>query len=83
MDIWVKPWVEAQQMDLIATGTTFREGKLTGEYATSNCYGPEKVIRIQAKYDLSQYEKIYAYGDTSADKPMLELADEAYFKPFQ
>lgn len=83
LDIWVKPWAAAQKIDLIATGSTYRDGKLTGEYSTSNCYGPEKVVRINAEYDLSRFETIYAYGDTSADKHMLALADEAFFKPFQ
>ena len=83
LDLWLIPWMEQQNLKMIATGSTFRNGKLTGEYSTSNCYGPEKVKRIKAEYDLSQYDKIYAYGDSPADQFMLNLAHEPHFKPFR
>lgn len=83
MDIWLKPWIAEQKFIMIATGSTYRDGVLTGEYSTSNCYGEEKVKRITAQYDLSEYDKIFAYGDSTADKPMLALAHEGFFRPFQ
>jgi hypothetical protein len=49
----------------------------------ANCYGQEKVTRICAELDLSEYNSIYAYGDSSGDKPMLALADKAFYKPFR
>jgi phosphoserine phosphatase len=58
-------------------------GVLTGQFDGHNCYGQEKVRRIQAALDLAHYEHIYAYGDSSGDKPMLALADEAFYKPFR
>ncbi|MDG2609529.1 HAD-IB family hydrolase, partial [Vibrio parahaemolyticus] len=36
-----------------------------------------KVERVQAKFDVSQYQAIYAYGDTHEDIPMLKLAKHA------
>ena len=33
--------------------------------------------------DLSAFEKIYAYGDTKGDLPMLKLAHESFYKPFR
>jgi len=41
------------------------------------------VRRILAAYDLSQYDEVYAYGDTKGDKPMLGLATIAFYKPFR
>ncbi|MBD3768300.1 MAG: HAD family hydrolase, partial [Gammaproteobacteria bacterium] len=67
---WLKPWVDSMGFDLLATQLEVKEHKLTGCYAGENCHGEEKVRRIQAAYDLTQYDEIYAYGDTSGDKPM-------------
>lgn len=55
---------------------------LSGEFATPNCYGEQKAVRIKARYDLSSYEEIYAYGDSKGDAAMLALATHAFYKPF-
>lgn len=82
-ECWLKPWCEQEGLELLATKAEFINAVVTGRFATPNCYGEEKVSRIRAAYDLSQFNKIYAYGDTNGDKPMLALADEAFYKPFR
>ena len=57
--------------------------RLTGRILGLNCYGKEKVRRIQEAYTLSDYDEIYTYGDTSGDKPMLGLGTHAFYKPFR
>ena len=81
-EYWLKPWTDAMGFDLLATQLEVKDQKLTGCYAGKNCHGDEKVRRIKAVYDLGQFDEIYAYGDTSGDKPMLALADHAFYKPF-
>lgn len=78
--LWVQPWCDLHQLELIATGYDIREGKLTGFIKGKNCIGDEKVIRIKERFDLSQYKKIYAYGDSKGDYKMLNLADVKYLK---
>ena len=64
--------------------------QLTGRMKTPNCHGEQKVIRLQAwlaeRYDMAGLAgmKLYAYGDTSGDKPMLRMAQQAWYrgKPF-
>lgn len=58
------------------------ERVLSGNFATPNCYGEQKAARIRARYDLSQYAEVYAYGDSKGDREMLALATHAYYKPF-
>ena len=41
-----------------------------------------EVLRVKEKYELENYEKIYAYGDSRGDKELLEFADYSDFKPF-
>ena len=83
MESWLKAWCAEHNMELVSTRLEFNDNKVTGRFATKNCYGIEKVNRIREAYDLDEYEYIYAYGDSSGDKEMLALADESFYKPFR
>lgn len=78
--IWVKPWCDLHHFDLIATETDSCEGLLSGLIKGKNCHGAEKVRRIKEKFDLHQFDKIYAYGDSTSDIKMLNLAHFKYLK---
>ena len=80
---YLKPWCEAHGFDLLATRVEVKDGKLTGQFASKNCYGEEKVNRIKEAYHLGDFEFIYAYGDSQADKSLAKIADEFHFKPFR
>ncbi|MFC1827787.1 HAD-IB family hydrolase [Thermodesulfobacteriota bacterium] len=82
MECWLKKWCAKYNIDLIATRLEIQDGKLTGKFATKNCYGIEKANRIKEVYDLSQFDYIYAYGDSPGDKEMLSIANERYYKHF-
>jgi HAD superfamily hydrolase (TIGR01490 family) len=82
MESWLKKWTQKHNIDLISTYLEIKDGKLTGQFSTKNCYGIEKVNRIKEQYKLSEYDCIYAYGDSSGDKEMLRLADMSYYKLF-
>ena len=64
--------------------------QLTGRMKTPNCHGGQKVMRLQVwlaeRYDTAALAgmTLYAYGDTSGDKPMLHMAQKAWYrgKPF-
>lgn len=80
---WVHKWCDSIGVQTIATRLTVQSGKLTGTIEGHNCHGEEKVRRIQQAFNLADYEEIYAYGDTSGDKPMLSIATYSYMKPFR
>jgi phosphatidylglycerophosphatase C len=80
---WVVRWAEKHHLLTIATILETKGGKLTGNIVDKNCHGEEKVNRIQKQYTLSDYETVYAYGDSGGDKPMLKLANHPYYKPFR
>lgn len=81
-DLWIGSWCRENKLDYITTKLEQSKGALTGNLIGTNCFGPEKVTRIKAKYDLSKYDKVFAYGDSRGDREMLEIADESNFKPF-
>lgn len=76
---YLKPWASAEGCNLLATQVAVSEGKITGQFASANCFGPKKVERISERYDLTSYQTIYAYGDSRGDREMLALATEKYF----
>ena len=83
LEIWMKPWCIANQLDCIATVPQYENGIFLGAFNSPNCYGPEKVNRIKEKVPADSYEFVYAYGDTTGDKEMMAFADMWYFKPFR
>ncbi|WP_104718865.1 HAD family hydrolase [Helicobacter trogontum] len=81
---YLRPLCQHWNIDLLGTTMEVKEGRLTGNFLQPNCYGPEKERRIKEQYDLTQYERIYVYGDTKGDKEMLSLASPslAFFRVF-
>ncbi len=87
IDNWVEPFfkdLNDGRIKVLGTRIEVDGGILTGRFLTANCYGQEKVRRIQ-EWLTGQREQYYikAYGDSRGDKEMLEYADEATFKPFR
>jgi phosphatidylglycerophosphatase C len=80
LDVYLADWCEAAGVDLICTVLEDVSGSLTGRYAGGDCCGPEKVRRINQRYDLARYSVVYAYGDTAEDREMLELADQKFYR---
>lgn len=82
--LWLSAWCQRQGLELIATELVMGpDGRFTGEPATPNCKGAEKVRRIKAVLDPAMYAPIHAYGDTGADRPMLQLAQHRHWRPFR
>ena len=80
---WVKPWCESMGISCIGTKLQVQNLLITGKIEGKNCYGDEKVNRIKNEYNLNDYLIESAYGDSSGDLPMLNLAEKRFFKPFR
>ncbi|MBP5339414.1 MAG: HAD-IB family hydrolase [Prevotella sp.] len=77
MGEWIDPWAAKLGVDrVVATRVeTDADNRLTGKFASPNCYGPEKVRRfLEVEPDRSSY-LLYAYGDSQGDKEMIDCAD--------
>jgi len=83
IECWLKPWCNKHNLDLIGTKLEIKDGVITGKFLSKNCYGIEKVHRLQKQYNLDDYDYIYAYGDSHGDKELLKLADKSFYKPFR
>ncbi|QIR16014.1 HAD family hydrolase [Shewanella aestuarii] len=73
-------WCHQQGIECICSELTINRHRYTGRYKDGDCHGDNKVSAVHRVVNLSQFERIYAYGDTDEDIPMLALADVAYFQ---
>lgn len=80
VDNWVQPFVPMARV--IGTRVEVEDGKLTGRFATPNCYGGEKVRRLIEVFPDRESCYLVAYGDSRGDRELLAFADEAHYKPF-
>jgi len=83
--IFLEPWCKEHNLEIIGSELHAEAEIVTGKLTGKNCMGEEKVQRIRERYTLSNYSEIHAYGDSSADLPMLALADKQnrFYKPFR
>lgn len=81
-EIYVSYVAERLGVDHLATRLEVNDGRLTGHLIGPNCRGEEKVnrlteyVRDRFNVDLDDVE-LYAYGDSSGDRPLLDIADQA------
>lgn len=80
----IAPFAERLGADcLIATELAYDErGRVRGAFATPNCRGPEKIVRLKAVFG-DELKLKAAYGDTSGDKEMLEMAEIKGYRVFR
>ncbi|MGX9419290.1 HAD family hydrolase [Vibrio sp. WJH972] len=78
LDVYLKPWCTHNGFALVCSELEVESGKLSGRYVNGDCSCSNKPKFLGSKFELEQYERVYAYGDTAEDLAMLNVADEAY-----
>lgn len=77
---YLRPYFSPMNIKVIGTKLEVIKGKLSGNFSGKNCNGLEKKARIENSYQLSDYEKSYAYGNSSGDNAMLDLVDDGFYR---
>ncbi len=80
LDPYLSLWAEKYGMKLVCSTLQVKRGRYSGSYVYGDCSKQRKVTGIKRCTDPLSYSKVYAYGDTSEDLPMLSLAQIQYFK---
>lgn len=82
LDIYVKPWaIQAGFDEVLASQLeTLTDGRITGNLLGGNCFGIEKVRRLEALLGARNSYTLYAYGDSRGDKELLATADYAFYR---
>ena len=91
IDNWVQPFFtspagradDLPKVTVLGTQIEVADGRLTGRFLSSNCYGQEKVNRLLALYPHRADYHLTAFGDSRGDRQLLAFADEAHYKPFR
>jgi len=82
LDFYVRPWAQKVGFDDVIAShlETQEDGRVTGNLLGENCFGIEKVRRLEALLGPRSGYTLYAYGDSRGDKELLSTADYAYYR---
>lgn len=74
LDVWIKPFADHLNYNFLCTELNYSNNIYLGEFLTKNCNNIEKKVRVLERYDLTLYSDIIAYGDSTGDKYLMEIA---------
>lgn len=87
IDVYLNPWSKIFGFqDVISSRLKItKEGMVTGDLDGLNCWGPEKMRRLNELLGSRENYILYAYGDSRGDKELLDAADYAFYRkiPFE
>jgi len=78
-DIYLEDWAGRQGMQaVLCTRLAYENGIATGSFQGLNCFGTEKVARLQTWLKDRHPSVTYAYGDSKGDLPMLRAVTHGF-----
>jgi len=80
LDVYLRHWCQQHELELICSELEVKQGVLTGRYRGKQCVNGEKARRVRARFDLTDFPVVYAYGDTEEDRDLLGLAHRRYYR---
>jgi len=80
LDIWMINFAKKINFNLISTKSIFINGRFSN--IDLNCNGETKVTLIKQNIMLEKYDKIFVFGNSKKDYPMMSLGTNSYFKHF-
>lgn len=84
IDLYLSPWAERHGFEKALTSTLALDKQkcVTGLLEGNNCWGAEKVKRIEDYLGPRELYQLYAYGDSQGDYEMLAFADYPFYQIF-
>lgn len=84
LELYLHPWAsKAGFNDIIGSKLeTQADGTYSGNLLGENCFGPEKMQRLEALLGPRDGYTLYAYGDSRGDKELLSAADFPFYRSF-
>ncbi|MGA7953290.1 MAG: HAD-IB family hydrolase, partial [Gloeobacterales cyanobacterium] len=80
--IYLQPWAQRMGIqDVLGTDLEVKQGRFTGKIKGKNCYGPEKLARLQHLINM-EHCCLHAYGDSKGDRELLSVAQYPYYRTF-
>lgn len=84
LELYLRPWASKAGFDDVLGSRleALDNGRTSGRLLGENCFGPEKMHRLEALLGPREGYTLYAYGDSRGDKELLSAADYPYYKSF-
>ncbi len=84
LEIYLRPWaLKVGFNDVLGSRLELLDGNITsGSLLGENCFGAEKMHRLEALLGPRDGYILYAYGDSRGDKELLSAADFPFYKKF-
>lgn len=84
LNIFLKDWAVGMGFDEVVTSELHfnQQGLFSGKLIGENCWGTEKVNRLQELLGKEKNYLLYAYGDSRGDQELLAYADYPFFRSF-
>lgn len=80
-ETYLVPWGQSVGFDdVLGTQLEVVDGRLTGQIASADCVGPEKVRRLTERIGELDRFRIYAYGDSTGDRELLDSATQPFYR---
>lgn len=82
IDIYLLPWAKPLGFsEVISSKLELSENNTaTGKLLGANCWGEEKMRRLEALLGPRENYTLYAYGDSKGDGPLLAAADYPFYR---
>ena len=80
LDLYLSHWCQEHGIELLCSALEQRAGRFTGRYRGRQCVRDEKARLVRERFPLSQFSRVFAYGDTPEDRELLALAHEPYYR---
>jgi phosphatidylglycerophosphatase C len=82
LSFYLKPWGECEGFDAVLASEleVDHDGLVTGKLKGKNCWGEEKVRRLEVAFGKKEGYMLFAYGDSRGDKELLDFADYPCYK---
>jgi len=86
LENYITPWAYSIGItEVLATRITVENNNLSGKMLGKNCYGPEKVSRLEKLLDqniqaIKENYTLFAYGDSRGDQELLATADFPFYQ---
>lgn len=78
-ELYLTEWARQQGFDgILGTRLAVSDGRLTGKLSGRNCFGEEKVVRIETEYGQDCWRDSFAYSDSVTDMPLLKRAANGF-----
>lgn len=84
LSLFLQPWAEKAGFEKVLSSEieVTENQMITGRLKGLNCWGPEKVRRLNDLYGPEKNYQLYAYGDSRGDTELLQIADFPFYRAF-